>query len=235
MNKTLGLSCISFLSALTLTLGLFACDKGGNVGDATDTNPVNTTGDSSSSATGDPACADDSECQPGELCIDAVCSPGVTTGMGTTGNDTTGDSSSTGPDTGTGGCDDPQDPNCWLCQADSDCPPATMCVDGVCTGGGDTTGGDTTGGDTTGGDTTTGGDCMNPNDPNCLPCEADADCPLDQLCVDGLCEDGEGTGTGTSTGTGGDCMDPNDPNCLPCDADSDCAPGQLCVQGVCQP
>ncbi len=115
-----------------------------------------------------PCCESDSDCAPGQLCIDGVCTgEGMTTGdPGVCGNGIVepGEECDDGNDNPNDGCDscmlnglcnNPNDPDC--CNSDDECPPDQICVMGTCTG-------------------------------NFLQCEADSDCPPMMQCVNGLCQ-----------------------------------------------
>lgn len=76
------------------------------------------------------------------------------------------------------------------------------------------------------------------SDPAGTPCNADADCPGLQLCVNGVCEEPETVACTTADDCGegqtceaGICTTPANPGCV---TDADCDEGLSCFNGLCQ-
>ncbi|MBX5483334.1 MAG: hypothetical protein IRZ16_16050 [Myxococcaceae bacterium] len=163
---------------------------------------------------GGPApCFTDTDCAPGQLCLNGVCQgsnpdAGVDGGIVDAGQSCMSDNDCPqfqicdpatatcqwntvdgGPDGGPGGC-----------FTDTDCAPGQLCLNGVCQWSNPDAGVD--------------GGVMDAGQ----SCTSDNDCPPFQFCnpLTATCEGAIDAGPG------------------PCLADSDCAPGEMCLNGVCQ-
>lgn len=199
----------------------YTCTDGSVGGPICERNPAGTCGWNFRTCPG-PACSDDSDCPPAQLCINGTCALGGGTACNA-------DADCDPTEVCLNGACVPG--TAEVC-GNTVCATGTVCCNpscGICT--------------------SPNGAC---DQRACLPeCTSDADCPPGDTCdpATGTCESGPVTGEPCGNnlcGTGTYCCNPScgicaplgagctEQECLACNSDTDCGPATSCINGYCR-